>query len=969
MKEQVNGGGFKGRIYEIGTFLILLVMTFSAMSSQVWANDIGKGRITGKLVDSETGEALIGANVVLYGTTIGAASDMDGNFTITKIPAGNYTVVISMIGYSTKKLLDVKVSPGEITKIDLAMPPEALAAEDVVVTAKLLRDNEASLLKERQKAAAVSDAISAEAISRAGGSTAADAMEQVTGASIVDSKYIYVRGLGDRYMSTRLNDVTLPSSDPDRNAVSVDIFPAKFIENIVTTKTFTPDQPGSFTGGSVNIKTKSFPESFSMSFANSVAYNTQTTLSDFITYSGGDTDWLGIDDGTRSIPDPLADRSVQIPNIGTAFRDRQAALELDRLSKSFNSVMAPAYRQAPVNQSYAFSIGNQGALFGKPLGYFASLSYNRNLSSYNDGLTAQYQLTGNVAQVNELTNLFRFTDTQGSDEVLWGGLANLTFKPHPNHSLQANYTYNRSGESMARYQTGPMPRDLAPGTLYETRVLQFTERELQSVQLNGEHFARTLFNLRLDWTGSYSKSTQEEPDLRFFSNDYTPVNRQGRVDTLYAISQSNYSRPVRYYRDLDEDIWDSYLNLSLPFTQWNGLKSAVKFGGAFGHKERRFRERRFEYFQSSARYTGDPESFFSPQNVGLVDSSGSFYRFGNYIVDATQRTSNYDGDQDIYAAFGMVDVPLFRRLRLIGGLRFESTRMNVASFDPNKPHGRLATDDVLPSVNLIYHLGETMNLRAAFGRTLARPTFRELAPFASFDFVGDFIFIGNPNLQRTLINNYDLRWEWFARPGEIFAVSGFYKGFENPIERAIVSNNNQGQFQNVDHARVYGLEFEFRKRLDQVLSALSGLQMGGNFALIHSEVDIPPKELLPIRELDPNASAKRPLQGQSPFVLNVDVGYDNNSTGTTISVFYNLFGKRLSEVSLGGTPNVYEQPRGALDVTFSQKVWRGLSFKASARNLLDASVKKSHIFKGQEFVVSEHKLGRTLSFGTSYSID
>ncbi len=937
-------------------------------STSVFAN--GYARITGTLVDAETGEPLIGANVFLENTTIGAASDLEGRFTIAKIPSGNYTVVVSIIGYSTRKLADVKIVAGETVTLNLALTPEAVATADVIVTAALLTNTEASLLRQRQKSIAVSDAISAEAISRSASGSAADAMEQVTGASIVDGRYIYVRGLGDRYMNTQLNGTLLPSADPNRNTVAMDLFPAKFIENIVTTKTFTPDKPGNFTGGSVNITTKSFPERFSMSFSASSAFNTQTSLKSGLTYPGGDLDWLGFDDGTRDIPDPLTDPNVVIPNIGSAFTNREQALELDRLSKAFNPVMSVSSKDAPVDQSYAFSVGNQLSLLGKPLGFFMSLSYNRSFSSYHDGLTAQYNLSGKVAEVNELTNLLELNDSKSSEEVLWGGLASLSFKPSASHSLQANFTYNRTGESQARYQVGSMPRDLAPGTFYETRVLKWVERDLRSLQFSGDHYFKSLLNMRVDWASSLTGSKQDEPDLRFFSNDFTPSVRQGRDTTFYAISVSNYSRPVRYYRNLEENIWDSYLNISIPFKQWSGLGSSFKFGGAYGLKDRTFRERRYEYFQSSIRYSGDPESFFAPENVGIVDStSGRFYRFGNYIVDATQPSSNYDGEQDIYAAFAMIDMPLLRRLRLITGLRYETTRIEVASQDASKQAGQLSTNDILPATNLIFQLTENMNLRAAYGRTLARPTFRELAPFASFDFIGDFIFVGNANLERTLIDNFDLRWEWFSRPGEIFAVSGFYKNFKNPIERAIVSNNNNGQFQNVDNARVIGLEFELRKRLDQIHPILSNFQIGGNFTLINSRVDIPQKELLPILALDPNASHQRPLQGQSPYVLNLDLGYDNNATGTAVSVFYNLFGRRLSEVSLGGTPNVFEQARSTLDVTLSQKIWKGFALRASAKNLLDTSVRKSHAYKGQEFVVSEYKLGRTLSFGTSFSIN
>jgi TonB-dependent receptor len=948
---------------------VLVTVVLSAGSGSV-AGSPQYGRIKGKVVDAQTGEGLPGVNVIIEGSTIGAATDINGEYAIAGVPVGTYTLAASMIGYARVRVTNVVVTDKEFTEVNFSLKPEAIQADEVIVEVEALKNTEAALLKNRQKAAAVSDAISAEAISRSGSGSAAEAIEQVTGASVVDGKYVYVRGLGDRYMSTQLNGATMPSANPDRNAVALDLFPAKLLENIVTVKTFTPDKPGSFTGGGVDIATRSFPESFSMSFSTSTSFNTQTTLKDdFLTYPGGKTDWLGIDDGTREIPKELADPSIKIPNIGEAFTNPGKAQELDRLSKTFSPVFSPSTKTAPINQSYSFSVGNQISLFGRPLGFLGSLSYNRAFSSYKNGVTAQHQLTGKVTEVNELVNLSLFSDAKSTDEVLWGGLINLSYKPHQNHEVGFNYMYNRSGESLARYQSGPLPRDLAPGTIYETRVLQYTERELGSAQMSGAHFLKGLFGARLEWTATLTNTKQDEPDLRFFSNDYTVVTRQGVVDTLYSIAPSNYSRPVHYFRNLDEELWESSLNLAIPFRQWQGLSASLKLGGLNSQKDRAFRERRFEFYQSAARYDGDSKNFFSAQNVGVVSSSNGFYRFGNYVVDASQLANNYDGDQEISAVFGMVDLPLLARLRFIGGVRFETTRVDVMSQDAAKPAGKLSNDDWLPSVNLIYQVLPDMNLRAAYGRTLARPTFRELAPFASFDFVGDFIFVGNPALERTLVDNYDLRWEWFARPGEIYALSGFYKRFQNPIERAIVSNNNQGQFQNVDNAIVFGAEFEVRQRLDRLSSVLQNFQVGGNLALVHSEVDVPAKELAVLRQLDPNASGKRELQGQSPYVLNLDLSYDKLETGTSVSLYYNIFGERLSEVSLGGTPNIYEQPRGALDFNFSQRLWGGMGVKVAAKNLLDTSVRKVHHFKDVDYVSREYKRGRTLSFGVTYGVN
>ncbi|MFQ5754327.1 MAG: carboxypeptidase-like regulatory domain-containing protein, partial [bacterium] len=446
--EESRSAKMKIRRIQIASLIlsILLLLIFGAYSS-LKANDIAKGRIIGRLVDAETGEPLIGANVFLEDTMIGAASDLNGKFDIKSVPPGKYNLMISIIGYAKKKLTDVKVPANKIVKLDVTLEPEVLVGEDVVVVARMLKNTEASLLKERQKAAAVSDAISAEDFSRAGLGDAAIAMGHVTGVSTIAGKYIYIRGLGERYSTTQLNGAVLPSADPEKRAVQLDLFPTNLLDNIVTVKTATPDKPGNFTGGSVNIATKTFPESFTMSFSSSTGFNSQTTLKNsFLTYPGGKKDWLGMDDGTRDIPSVLKDPSFEIPDIGSAFTDADKAKLLDEVSKSFKPVMSPSTKTAPINQSYAFSIGNQFELLGRPLGFVGSFSYKRNLSNYDDGISGRWQLTGKVSEVDELNNDFLLFDSRSEDEALWGSLVNLNFKPHRNHELGANFLYNRGGK-------------------------------------------------------------------------------------------------------------------------------------------------------------------------------------------------------------------------------------------------------------------------------------------------------------------------------------------------------------------------------------------------------------------------------------------------------------------------------------------------------------------------------------------
>lgn len=959
-------------------FYILFALLAIFLSTALPAQDLAPGRVLGKLVDAETGDPLIGANVLLEGTTLGASSDLDGTFIIMDVPPAVYTVVVMYVGYSETRVENLKVQPDQAAKLDLSIKPEVIESEAVVVEAALMKDTEASLLKKRQRATAVSDAISAEQISRAGSGNAADAMSRVTGASVVGGKYVYIRGLGERYSNTQLNGAELPSADPDKKAFQLDLFPSGLLDNIVTIKTFTPDQPGNFSGGIVDVGTKTFPERFTLNFSTAVVTNTLSTGEPgFLTYQGGGSDWKGMDDGTRALPEELSDPNVFIPPLNQARNNPELAADLDNYSNAFKTGMAPRTKTGPLNQRYAFSIGNQGQLFKRPLGYMVSFNYTTDASFYRGGQVGRWKLTGKVAENEELANQVLLSDTQGKEDVLWGGLATLNYKPHANHEIGGNIIRTQSGESTSRYLVGVWPEQFLdnPNAYFETRALRYVERSLSSFQFNGKHYLRPLGRMTFTWSGTIAETSQDEPDARFFSDNFAIQNFQGLDTTIYSISPSIYPRPARYFRNLEESSRNLNLQISLPFKQWSGQQSKFSVGAYYNQKERIFTEQLYEYWQGTGfRYNGDAEAFFSPPNIGIIGvdtlSNGYRYNFGNYIQKSPNALGgDYSGDEEITAGFGMLEMPLFSRLRIIGGVRFEATRMEVFDDDTT---GGIDANDWLPSVNLVYQLSPQMNLRGAYGRTLARPNFREKAPYASYDFANDVIFQGNVDLKRTLIDNFDLRWEWFARSGEIYAVSGFYKRFRNPIERVIdlryASEGAIVRFENVEEAKVYGLELEVRKHLDELSGLLRYVRVGGNFSLVYSEVNIPENELLLIRQLDPNAGTTRPLQGQSPYIINLEMGYYNPALGSDISLHYNVFGERLSEVSLGGTPNVFEQSRPLLDVIYTQPVWSGLSLKLSGKNLLDTSYRTIHEYKGEKYVRQLYKLGREFSVGLSYQI-
>lgn len=940
-------------------FLLLTLLTALPVRAQT-------ASIVGQVSDLETGESLVGANVIIVGTTTGSTTDVDGRYEITSVSPGTYSLRFSFLGFDPMIVEAVEVHAGETIHLDVRLSPESIGLDEVTVEVRALRDNQASLHRDRRLSGGVTDAISAEQISRSGSSTASDAMKKVTGATVVDGKHVYMRGLGDRYMGTQLNGAMLPSSDPDRNSVPLDLFPAALLDNIITTKTFTPDQPGSFTGGMVNIATRAFPESFLLRVSTSMGFNTQTTFRpSFLTAKGGNTDWLGIDDGTRAIPPLWTDPDIEPISPILARRDPVLARQLDARARAFIPVMTPSTSSAPVNQSYGLTIGNGIQFLGRPLGLLASITYHRDFETYQSGTEAQYLLTGRVSEVSELNAQQSLSDDRSSSEVLWGGLGTISYMPAQGHSVSLTYMHNHTGASEARFLSGPVPRNFAANRTLESRVISFTERRLQSLQLAGEHVIPALKRLQVDWSVARVATSHDEPDLRYFANDYTVRERGGVADTSYTIAISNYTAPSRYFRSLTEDGLDASLNLTLPVTI-GFIRGSVKAGGAFNERDRAFSERRFQY-QTNGPYDGDPEKYFS--RVGVVDSSetatGYRYDIASYVIDATSPRNNYSGNQTVAAGYGMLDLRIGPSFRVITGARFETTRIDVASADPSISEAKLLNRDLLPSLNIVLERG-AMNYRAAYGRTVARPTFRELAPFTSFNFINSPTLSGNPDLHRTLIDNFDLRWEWFMRPGEIAAISMFLKDFQSPIERTIINDNFETRYQNVDHARVYGAEFELQARLDRIAGFLSGFEAGGNVTLSHSRVDIAEQELVQIRAFDPEAPSRRSLQGQAPFVVNANLSYETSRS--SVGLFYNIVGRRISDVTLGGTPNIYELPMRSVDVMASHTFRERLRIKASATNLLNAEVVRAYIFKDTNYYAERNGTGRSFSLGFTYGL-
>jgi TonB-dependent receptor len=937
----------KNNLLTLLASLFLVLATFSYSSAQST-----KGTIRGTIKDAGNGEELIGATVVIVGTTTGSVADLDGKYSIS-LEAGTYDLKISFISYQSKTVTSVEVKAGEVTLINATLGEDTELLDAVIVEAKAETASTTAVLAAQKNSGVVQDGLAAEQIARSGDRDAAAAITRITGVSVEGGKYVYVRGLGDRYSKTTLNGANLPSLDPNRNSVQMDLFPSNLIDNIIVSKTFSPDLSGEFAGGNINLVTKDFPDRFTFQWNSSVGFNDQASFNnDFLSYEGGKTDYLGFDDGTREIPASVKDGLSQDNN------------ELAEESKSFGEGFGFENRSPMMNQFHSVAIGNQIDVLGRPFGFVTSLSYQRNFDYFDNGVTGRYNLPG--ADSEELNPAFDLRTEKGTESVLAGANLNMAYKITPTSKIALNLMYNRSSDKVADFREGRWSEEVfGENNIYQTNTLQYLERSIGSAQLKGKHTLGKR-NIEVEWLSSLAQSSQDEPDLRYFSRDYIQNGEQ----RTYNINIAAYPAPSRYYRDMVETNWDNKVDVTIPFTSKGG-DSHIKLGSAFLIKNRDFNEQRYDYGRLTGfnvlddfSRTGNPDDFLN--DVGFLDNG----QRGITILDATQLTNSYTGQQSVVSAYAMTDWRIVGKLRSVMGLRYEGTNITTTSDNPDVEVGQINTNDILPALNLIYELTDKINLRTSYGRTLARPTFRELAPFPSFDFIGDFILIGNPNLERTLIDNIDLRFESYPAMGEIISVSAFYKRFQNPIERAFnpQAANGEVQFRNVGAATVMGLEFEVRKRLD-FTKALERFSVGSNFSIMSSKVDIDPRELELIRATDPNRKSTRSMFMQSPYVLNAFVYYDIEDKGISVSTTFNVSGKRLAYVTQGGQPDVFEVARPSLDFSFKKTTEKGWGFTFRARNLLNPEYKMVQEFKGQEYTYSSYTVGRTFSLGITYLID
>lgn len=918
--------------FPVKVFIILFLIL---LSRENYSQNKNKGSISGKIIDRSNGEVVIGANVFLTGTNLGAASDIEGKYIINNIEPGIYEITISCISYAKTKIPNVQVIAGKNIEINVALEPEAIAVDEVVVTSKAENSYAAALLNLQKNSISISDGISAEQIKKSPDATSSDALKRVTGVSLVENKFIYIRGTSDRYNNALMNNTPLSSTEPDKKSFAFDMIPANLLENAIIEKSYTPDKPGDFGGGVVNLNTIDFPDKLKLSITLTGSLN-NSSFNGFKTYNGGKFDFFGIDDGTRSLPSGIP-HDLNKGNYSPA--------EILNYAKSFPNNWSTKTIKAPLNSGVMISLGDGVTLFGPNLGFVTALSYKNNFS--RSGLERnEFEASGEPR--------FNYSGNQYTYSTLWGALLNLSYKAGQKHKISIENTFSHASDDEVSELRGAQYTDA--GSEQIQSAIRFTSREVYLGQLSGSHYFSN--NFQAEWRLFNSISNRNEPDYRRIIYSRT----LGSNDQFAALlgQQVNLKNGGRFYSDLGENTKGAGIDLTFPI---NTIK--FKIGGIVDNKKRNFNSRLIgTIINAPGNGFTDFQLLYLP--IDKIFEPENFRKNGFSIQEYLNGTNNYSAQQNINAVYVMLEysIKLFERdLKIIGGARFENSIQKLKTRDLSDQKDILVKheyNDFLPSINLIYKLNELTNLRFSANQTVNRPELRELAPFAYFDFYTQTSLRGNEDLRRAIIKNYDFRFEIFPGIGEVISASAFYKNIKDAIEQVVVTGSALGSertFRNSDKAKIYGVEFEGRLSLSHLSNTLSNFSISGNYSWIKSSVTVKGSETTISRN-------DRPLQGQSPYTINLGLVYNNQTTGTSLSLLYNRIGERIVEVATAYEDDIIEEPRDIIDIVITHQLTNNIEIKLSAKDLL----KQNQIFRQSNKTARLNTKDSSISLSLTYKL-
>lgn len=999
----------------IGCFFISLTLFIP-----VNAQDSARGGLRGTVKDADFFVPVAGANLSLEPGGMSASSDAEGRFFINDLAPGVYRLTIQAEGFVRTSSSGIVIKSGSVSDTDIELTAQVVELDEFVVQDIETEVTEIAPLSLGADLSAFASAISPE-LMKSSGSTGdiGGALKRLAGTAVVDSRYVVVRGLSDRYNVVVLNGARLPSSDPDKRAVNIDIFPSGLVETIVSAKTVTASMPGEVTGGYLNIITKRIPEKPFLNFSTSSGYNTNSTgRTDFLTYKGGGAGFLGNAD-ERALPDimrdvnnlPVGPREYLLPNQTATDAENQRISE-NRIAAALalqNRAMGTSTKEAPMDFSLSLIGGTRVEDFmGGTLGLIGGITYSKKYTM-EEGVRGFANMGAGTPTATELWQY-----TKGTESLLAGALLSASLEFSPEDSVTLTYFANVAAQDDAIFSIGEtavlntlgngVPIDNEEIVVFR-EFMYYTERRLQTLQLAGQHSIDGMEDVKIDWLMSYSESSQDQPDLRkatyafnYALNDYVGTGDPAPPDL------------ERVWRRLDDTNYNVALNAEVPLDSGaaqgaTGVK--LKFGGSFDHSTREYRSDNFEYFglpatsliasylgagpdgQLLGRPSADNNNTLTLGDLigdldlldqvqiptvtpGVIRVRDNFYLARAFNVPALEA---YEAVQTIPAAYAQFSFNNDDNFEAVVGARLEATRLkvDVAQFgtegsssagDFLKQFGNLNFDitrvDLLPSLSTRWKFNDSMTLRSAFSRSVARPTFKEIALVFSRDPESGNFFVGNPDLEMSSVLNYDVRWEWEPSAGDLLAISFFAKQIDKPIEYVNLGVFNTAR--NEESAVVYGFEIEGFKKLGDFMPQLEGFTFGFNYGYVYSLVDLTEDSQL-IRE-QAGLSLDRPLQGQPQYTFNTNLSYEIEDLGVTASVMLNVTGSLLYTV--GGrfdtnlTPDIYQRPFTSLDLAFSKKINDTWSLNFRASNLLNQ--KRERYFEGNiPFAVTQSGTG--YSFG------
>lgn len=930
----IQNTGFK-------VFVICSLFSFSSGFA------LAQSKITGKIQDKNTGEVLVGVTVSIKGTTNGTSTDLDGKYELIVGP-GIYTLNVRYIMFKELVLENIKVIANEVTFQDILMEETSAEGKELggaTVTAEAKKESMAAINVERKNAVTVSDGVSSEQFRKTPDRNVSDVLKRVSGTSIQENKFAIIRGMNDRYNAACLNGAPLPSTESDRKAFAFNIIPSNLIDNLMIYKAPAPDLLGDFAGGVIMINTKSIPDAKTSQFNLSLGTHSLTTFQPFSHFRNSKTDVLGFDNGTRSMPETKN------------YRDGLAKAEYVNFTKKFNNDWNIYNKTALPNGNMSYSWGRSFKHHQNSFGTLASFTYSNN-NRYTEVNQKKFRYDDNNLDQD-------FTDKQYTNNVAFGALVNLAYKFHKKHVITVKNLFNINTDDITTLRTGMSSGE----NLYFNRSYSnvYSQNRILSSQITGDHFLNPKKH-RLNWVLNAGNIYRAMPDYRIAS--YAGEGENTENYTL-AVNNNQFSASSgRFYSNMSETILSGTANYILPF-RYKFTKNEFKAGVFSQLRKRDFESRYFTYFGPWG-VTGTPD-----KNLGESNISEN----GVYMVEqSSPARDNYSAESKLNAGYLMMDTRLLTDFRLVYGVRYENYHQLINTADgTNLPLVIDSTyNDFLPSLNFTWSVSEKTNLRLSAGKTVNRPEFRELASFPFFNFNLNSNIAGYTKLQPAKIWNYDARWEWFPTAKEVISVGFFYKKITNPIEMSIdvtqVAIRTFG-YSNQKSADNYGMEMEYRRSFDFLTKAtgkkvFENLTFFTNLSLIKSKI---------IFNALSSTLTERPLQGQSPYVLNLGLQFSDPKTGWGANISYNKIGRRIAFV---GAPklakyglDIYENPRTVVDLQIS-KSYKKWDYKLTAGDLLAQSLvfyqdinSDKKYSSGSDNTIFNYKMGQTVTAALAYKFN